>query len=175
MSGCATIPAPPNQAYPFRAGYLLNGAVKGNDISFDGALLIDSSSSGMIEIYGPTGITLYALSIREDSIDLLDTWGRSIKTMNLPCDDALSLIAGLPPKNAYLYKKTYKDTIKIRYLWGYVILDKNMRPKTLHMKLEKNPVDIDFLPTEKGVTLIVTYGHDKLSIDLSIKEGGRWA
>ncbi|MCD6570840.1 MAG: hypothetical protein J7L53_09085 [Deltaproteobacteria bacterium] len=172
--GCATINIPIQGEYPFRAEFSLKGMVDGHSVCFSGAILIVSATDGIVEVYGPSGLAVYAINIHDGSINILDTWGRILDKYTIPCKDALGIMAGFPPGGSYLSKKRHGNTIKIRYIWGSLILDKDMLPKSLHLKLDRRPIDVVFNPTGKMIKLMILSGYDRLDIELFGREGGRW-
>jgi len=174
IAGCATLTVPEQEGYPFRAEFNLEGMMGGKEISFNGAILITSATHGIIEVYGPGGLALYVIKIHDGTIDILDTWGRTLNTYTIPCKDLLGIIAGFPPHGRCIFRKARGDSIKVRYFWGKLTLDKDMLPISLLLKQDEYPVEVMFNPAGKMIRLMVSHHYDRFDVELFGKEGGRW-
>ncbi|MBN2298542.1 MAG: hypothetical protein JXM72_08105 [Deltaproteobacteria bacterium] len=171
--GCAGLSVPESNQYPFRAEFEAVAVVDGETLRVNGALFITSSTSGIAEIYGPSGLSVFTLHMQEGELSVLDTWGRQLNRYSIPLKDIIGLIAGTPPHGLYLFKKKSQDSLKVTYTWGYLFLGKDQLPKEIHIRGEPS-LDAVFSIDGNILTLLIIYGSDTLHLSVDIKEGGRW-
>jgi len=171
--GCAGLSVPGSDQYPFRAGFEAIAVMSGETHRAEGAMFITSSTSGIAEIYSPSGLSAVTLDLQDGVLRVLDTWGREKNRYTIPLEDIAGLVAGTPPSGSYLFRKRYRESLKVTYTWGYLLVDKDLLPKEIHMRTEPS-LDAVFALDGDILTLLIVYGSDTLHLLIDIKEGGRW-
>jgi hypothetical protein len=172
-SGCARLEIPAEGIFPLRAEFEGAAIVQGKITPLSGAVVLASAESGMAQLYGPGGLAAYILDTQHGVLQVKDAWGRPIRSYTIPVKDCIGALAGIPPRGLYLCKKLEEDRVKVVYLWGVMILDSRMQPRQMHIGGDM-PLDVTFVPEAKGISLMVQQGSDKLTLTITIREGGRW-
>ena len=173
MTGCATVNIEQKKIFPFRAEFVIKGNVVNSGNEFNGAMLISSAESGISELYGPGGIAVYILKLDDGNAKLTDTWGREIGSYDVPVKDIAGLLAGIPPSGLRCKKNNEKGEIKLKYLWGDVLLDKHLLPVEVNIKGGQK-INAIFSKNAGGIDLMIAWGSDNFIINISVIEGGRW-
>lgn len=173
LTGCAHLEVPSQEAYPFRAEFTAHGTVKGAGLNMQGAILLTSAESGVIQTYGPGGVATGSIGITADSLVVRDLWGRETDAMDLPLRGVIGLVAGDLPRGAYLYKISTGCGLKVVYHWGSISTTDDLLPRGLHVSGDKE-LDVDFIPKGRDIDLVVRYGSDTVWISLLVSQGGRW-
>ncbi|HOO45314.1 MAG TPA: hypothetical protein PLM29_03720 [Deltaproteobacteria bacterium] len=171
--GCAGLSVPESDQYPFRAGFEAVAVIGGETHRADGGMFITSGTTGIAEIYAPSGLSAFTLHLKDGVLRVLDTWGREMNRYRVPLKDIAGLVAGTPPGGAFLFKKRYRESLKVTYTWGYLLVDKDLLPKEIHMRTEPS-LDAVFTVDGDILTLLILYGSDTLHLSIEIQEGGRW-
>jgi hypothetical protein len=173
VSGCASLKISTEESYPFRAELDGTAVVKGEEVSFQGALSIVSRDKGSAQIYGPLGLVVYTMDISDGKARLYNVWGKKVREYDFPYEEFMGLMAGIPPDTPYLWKRSVEGGSSVSYLWGKLVLDKNTLPRKVHVK-SSPPVNASFTQKGKIITLMMDHGSDKLDISMDVLEGGRW-
>lgn len=173
MTGCATVNIEQKNVFPFRAEFKIKGNIVSQGSDLNGAMLISSAESGISELYGPGGIAVYILKLADGNARLTDTWGHEIGRYNVPVKDIAGLIAGIPPSGLRCKKKNEMGETQLKYLWGDVMLDKDLLPVELNIK-GRQKINAFFSKTASGIDLMIAWGSDNFIINISVIEGGRW-
>lgn len=173
VSGCASLKVPVEGSYPFRAEFDGNAVVKGEEVSFQGALSIVSRDKGFAQIYGPLGLVIYTMDISDGKARLFNVWGKKVREYDFPYEQFMGLVAGIPPDTPYLWKRSVDGGSSVTYLWGRLVLDGNALPRLVHVK-SSPPVDASFSQDNKIIKLMMGHGSDKLELSMFVIEGGRW-
>jgi hypothetical protein len=173
MTGCATVNIEQKNIFPFRAEFEIKKSFinSGNDLN--GAMLISSPESLISEVYGPGGIAVYIVKIEDGNARITDTWGREIGNYNVPVKDIAGLLAGIPPSGLRCKKKIANGGTQLKYLWGDVLLDKNLLPVEVNIKGGQK-INAVFSKTSGGIVLMIARGSDNFVVNISVIEGGRW-
>ena len=172
-SGCASLKVPVEGSYPFRARFDGTALVKGEAVSFEGALSIVSRDRGSAQIYGPLGLVLYTLDISEGKVSIYNVWGKKVREYLYPCEAFMGLMAGIPPDTPYLWRRRLEEGSSLTYLWGRLTLDEEELPRRVHVK-STPPVDASFTQQGRIITLLMDHGSDKLELSMVVIQGGRW-
>ena len=172
-SGCASLKVPAEGSYPFRARFDGTAKVKGEEVSFEGALSIVSRDRGSAQIYGPLGLVLYTLDIAEGKVSVYNVWGKKVREYLFPCEAFMGLMAGIPPDTPYLWRRRLEEGSSLTYLWGRLTLDGEDLPRLVHVK-STPPVDASFKQQGRIITLLMDHGSDKLELSMVVIQGGRW-
>lgn len=173
LSGCATLQVPTGGVYPFRAEFTGSAVVQGMDLQFQGALSIVSKDQGLAQIYGPGGLTVFTMDLRNGEARLYNLWGKKIGQYSFPHDQFLGLAAGIPPSSRYLWKRSRNGCRSVSYAWGSILLDEYDLPLELHAR-STPPVDAFFSRENGRILLMMIRGSDKVRLLMSVIEGGRW-
>ncbi|HQJ07484.1 MAG TPA: hypothetical protein PLF54_00675 [Deltaproteobacteria bacterium] len=173
LTGCASLRVPSGGAYPFRASFDGSAFIQGQTIPLDGALSIPAEGRGFAQIYGPGGIAAFTLDITEDRARLYNLWGKQIDEYSFPGDQFIGLIAGIPPRSRYIWKRSADGGSSVTYSWGNLLIDEDALPRELHVR-STPPLDVSFAGKGRTITLMMTRGSDKVGITLTVIEGGRW-
>lgn len=173
VSGCASLKVPVEGSYPFRAEFDGSVLVKGEEVSFEGALSIVSRDKGYAQVYGPLGLVLYTMDISGGKARLYNVWGKKVRDYDFPYEEFMGLMAGIPPDTPYLWKRSVEGGSSVTYYWGRLVLDENALPRTVHVK-SSPPVDAAFTREKKIIKLMMDHGSDKLELSMVVIEGGRW-
>ena len=173
ISGCATVNIEQKNVFPFRAEFGIKGNTRNFGTDLNGAMLISSTESGVLQLYGPVGIAVYTLKLDNGKARLTDTWDREINGYKVPVKDIAGLLAGIPPSGLRCTKKNENGETAISYFWGDVILDKYLLPVEMNIKGEQK-INALFSRTAGGIELMITWGTDNFIINIFTIEGGRW-
>jgi hypothetical protein len=172
-SGCARLEIPAEGIFPLRVEFEGTAIVQGKITPLSGAAVLASAESGVAQLYGPGGLAAYILDTQRGVLQVKDAWGRPIRSYTIPVKDCIGSLAGIPPRGLYLCKKREGNRVKVVYPWGVMLLDSRMQPRQMHIGGDM-PLDVIFVPEEKGISLMVQQGSDKLTLTITIREGGRW-
>lgn len=173
LVGCAHLEGPGGEIYPFRAEFTARGTVQSSELSLQGAILLTSAETGIIQTYGPGGLATGTIDIAPGRLVIKDMWGRSTDTVELPLHGIIGLMAGDLPHSAYLYKMKAEGGMKVVYPWGSLFIDEEVLPREVHVSGEK-PLDVVMTPSGRSIDLVVNYGPDTLWISLLVIQGGGW-
>lgn len=173
ISGCATVSVGERNVFPFRAGFVAKGIFNGTETELNGAMLITSPDKGVFQVYGPGGIAVYVLKIDGGTAILTDTWGRKTGDYNIHVKNMAGLLAGVPPSGLRCSTKAEGDGTVLKYLWGDVTLDRNGLPELMSLKGEQN-VKAVFSKRSGGIDLMIGWGSDNFTANITVIEGGRW-
>jgi hypothetical protein len=173
VSGCASLRVPEAGSYPFRAEFDGNALVKGEEVSFQGALSIVSRDKGFAQIYGPLGLVIYTMDISDGKARLYNLLGKKVREYDFPYEEFMGLIAGIPPDTPYLWKRSVEGGSSVTYYWGRLVLDESALPRQVHVK-SSPPVEASFTQGNKIIKLMMDHGSDKLELSMVVIEGGRW-
>jgi hypothetical protein len=172
-SGCASLKVSTEGSYPFRAEFDGSALVKGEEVTFEGALSIVSRDKCFAQIYGPLGLVIYTMDISDGKARLYNVWGTRVREYDFPYDEFMGLIAGIPPDSPYLWKRSVEGGSSVTYYWGRLGLDDDALPMQVHVK-SSPPVDASFTRSDKIIKLMMNHGSDKLELSMVVIEGGRW-
>lgn len=173
LCGCASLEVPPDSTYPFRASIAGSATIQGRDLSFDGALAVNSPEQGFAQVYGPGGVVAYSVGITESEVRIHDLWGRTLRQYSVPLDQFLGLVAGEPPDMRYLWKRSLGGHTVVTYTWGTLVIDRNLLPHEIHVKGDPR-LDVRFFQEGNTITLLMNRGSDRLRLVLDVIQGGRW-
>lgn len=173
LAGCAHLEVPRQDIYPFRAEFTARGNVRGTDLDVQGAILLTSPESGIIQTYGPGGVATGTIDITPGGFVLRDMWGRVTDTRDLPLRGIVGLIAGDVPRGSYLYRVRTGDGMRVVYPWGSLHVDEAVLPRELHIEGER-ALDVGFTASGGTVNLEVRHGADTMWSSLLVRQGGRW-
>ncbi len=173
MAGCATVKIENKNVFPFRAGFKIRGTVSNSGIDLDGAMLVSSPESGVLQLYGPGGIAVNTLVMDDGTARLTDTWNREIGSYKVPVKNMAGLLAGLPPSGLRCTKKNEKGETEMKYLWGNIVLDEYLLPVRIIMKGNQHTNAV-FSRMARGIDLMITRGSDNFIVNIYPIEGGRW-
>jgi hypothetical protein len=172
-AGCASLKVPTEGSYPFRARFDGTALVKGEEVSFQGALSVVSRDKASAQIYGPLGLVLFTMDIDGGRARLYNVWGRMVNEYDFPYDEFVGIVAGIPPDTPYLWMRSTGEGASVKYLWGSILLDGADLPRQVHVQ-SSPPVDAVFTRDNKIITLMMEHGSDKLKLSMDVIEGGRW-
>ena len=176
-SGCASLRVDKGTAYPFKAGFHLQGTLNSKTVMMDGALVVNSSTKAMVEVYTPGGLAIYSIGISDGKMYVMDMWGKIIGKTTLPTRYIPALLAGFPPRGIYLYRSRKGEDIIVHYLWGRVCLDSSLIPLSVETTFDKKPVIIKRTATKEkdgNIELHISIGSDRILTALKVIHGGRW-
>lgn len=173
MAGCAGIQVPTEGVFPCRMRFEGRIETKGQEIPVAGAAALSSTSTGLAQLYGPLGLAAFTAHMQDGQIQIMDMWGRTLKTYSVPLKESIGLMAGIPPRGPYLYRQRLDDGTRFVYVWGEVVLDHAGLPRELRVNSGEG-LHGYFRPEGEGIRLLMNRGSDKLDLQIRIIEGGRW-
>lgn len=173
LSACAAIQVERNDVFPFRAEFDLKGSIKGLEAGIAGAMLIHSSDNAVAQVYVTGGLAAYTIRIENRQIIVSDTWGRNLHDIKIPFNGLAGMLAGVAPSGFACSRKLKNGGIKINYLWGSIVLDKDYVPLNIHVNSDEI-IDASFLRKEDGMVLMINRGSDNFLMHIKVIEGGRW-
>jgi len=172
-AGCAGIQVPTAGVFPCRIQFEGRVETKGLEIPVTGAASLSSTSAGLAQIYGPLGLAAFTAHMLDGQIKIMDMWGRTLKTYDVPLKECIGLLAGVPLEGPYLYRRRVEDGLQVVYVWGEVLLDNSLLPREMHVFTGEG-LNLYFIPQSQGIHLLMDRGSDKLDLQIQILEGGRW-
>jgi len=172
-AGCAGIQVPTEGVFPCRMRFEGRIETKGHEIPVDGAAALSSTSTGLAQLYGPLGLAAFTAHMHDGQIQIMDMWGRTLKTYRVPLKECIGLMAGIPPRGPYLYRRRLEDGMRFVFIWGEVVLDRAGLPREMRVN-SKEGFHVYFRPEGEGIRLLMDRGSDKLELQIRIIEGGRW-
>lgn len=173
-AGCAHLEVPRDGVYPFRARFEASGVVGGTGVDIQGALVLTSARTGTVQVYGPGGLPVGTVIIRNADLTFTDMWGRKTGEATMPLPDIAGIVAGDLPEGPYLLRTTADGHARVFYAWGWLGVDEARMPRELHA-WGTSGLDVTVDTSTADVRLEVKYGDDTLTILLEEIEGGRWA
>jgi len=172
-AGCAGIRIPTEGVFPCRMRFEGLLETKGQRMPVSGAASLSSASSGLAQIYGPLGLAAFTVHVQVGRVQIMDMWGRTLKTYSVPFKECIGLLAGIPPRGPYLYRRRVEGGFQVAYLWGEVLLDEATVPLEMHVN-SGGGLHLTFLRLGEGIRLLMDRGSDKLDLQIQFLEGGRW-